>query len=71
VKQNGAKRKIVGSKTKQKTLISFCFEAKQKSWKLNDKLLETKQSNKRCFNFVLVENEKFEAKRSENNFFFA
>ncbi len=51
VKQNGAKRKIVGSKTKQKTLISFCFEAKQKSWKLNEKLLEMKQSNKRCFCF--------------------
>jgi hypothetical protein len=33
-----------------------------KNWKKNDKLLEAKQSEKRCLNFNLVRSEKFEAK---------
>jgi hypothetical protein len=63
------------AKQSAKTLILFRFQVKQKNWKQN----EAKQTNfwkqnkakKRRIDFALVGSEKFEAKRSEKQFFFA
>jgi hypothetical protein len=42
----------------------------KKNRKQNEKFLEAKQSEIRPINFALVGSEKFEAKRSENKYFF-